>query len=151
MKYYKVLWRGGGRSQVNSIVTQPQSSYFPSPPPLVINYDRSLNQDLDLPLICSDNCSWPWSRILSPCFSFSSVLHLPAVRDPFGIRTCFSSLINHLNLTWRSQKTETQQLSRSGSCSGCGGSNKIARCMAGFRSLIYGPNKNLSAGSISEE
>ena len=30
-------------------------------------------------------------------------------------------------------------------------SNKIAWCVAGFRSLIYGPNKNLSAGSISEE
>ena len=120
------------------------------PPPLVINYDRSLNQDFDLPLICSDNCSWPWSRILSPCFSFSSVLHLPALRDPFGIRTCFSSLIKHLKLTWRSQKTETQQ-NKKRKLFRMRRSNKIARCIAGFRSLIYGPNKNLSAGSISEE
>ena len=116
-----VVAGGGGRNQVNSTVTQPQSSYFPSPPPLVINYDRSLNQDLDLPLICSDNCSWPWSRILSPCFSFSSVLHLPAVRDPFGIRNLFQ-LFNKTSKTYmeKSKDRNTTVRLRSGSCLGCG-------------------------------
>ena len=53
--------------------------------------------------------------------SFSSVLHLPALRDPFGIRTCFSSLIKHQKPNMKKSKDRnTITRLRSGSFLGCG-------------------------------
>ena len=103
-----VAGEGGGGNQVNSIVTQPQSSYFPLPSPGIKLWPIPKPGSRS----AIDFFYQSLFAIVSYSESMSYFLLLPSsagraiILDSFGIKSCFSSLIEHRKLTCGSQKIE---------------------------------------------